>query len=58
MREEQRRRSLYDDDGAIYDLAGDDGRAVRLTDEGELTDSFIDELADADDSAQQRHSGE
>ena len=58
MREEQRRRSLYDDDGAIYDLAGDDGRAVRLTDEGELTDSFIDELADADDRAQQRHSGE
>ena len=45
IREEERRRRLYDEEEAVYDLDGLEGRGVRLTDEGELTDSFVDEAA-------------
>ena len=45
IREEERRRRLYDEEEEVYDLDGLEGRGVRLTDEGELTDSFVDEAA-------------
>ena len=45
LREEERHRRLYDEEGDAPGFEADDARRVRLNDEGELTDSFVEEAA-------------
>ena len=45
LREEERHRRLYDEEGDAPGFESSDGRRVRLNDEGELTDSFVEEAA-------------
>ncbi len=48
VREEKRHRRLYDEEGDALEFESSDGRHVRLNDEGELTESFVEETAQSE----------